>query len=177
MPIPVSLDDAKRQLRMELDEVERDDEINSFIADAAAWIEEYTGHILVARDVTEAFRGFRPVTMRAWPIAAAAVPGLAYIDGSGNAASLTGIRLDISRDRARILPSDGVFFPFSRMDQPFTVTIRAGYEDGDTVPGNIRRAMLVLIAAYDDDREGGDAFRKAEATARKLCGGLRPRAL
>jgi hypothetical protein len=37
--------------------------------------------------------------------------------------------------------------------------------------------MLVLITAYDDDREGGDVFQQAEATARRLCRDYRFRAL
>jgi hypothetical protein len=55
--------------------------------------------------------------------------------------------------------------------------MRAGYEAGDAVPGNFRRAMLMLISAYDSDREGGEVFQKAEASARRLCGRLRARSL
>ena len=50
-----------------------------------------------------------------------------------------------------------------------TVTVRAGYESPDDVPRDLRRAMLVLIGAYDADREGGDILAKAEASARRLC--------
>jgi hypothetical protein len=50
-----------------------------------------------------------------------------------------------------------------------TVTIRVGYESADEVPRDLRRAMLLLIAAYDADREGGDVFAKAEDAARRLC--------
>lgn len=177
MAIPVTLEDAKRQLRMELDDASQDDEILGFIADAVAWIEKYTGHILTARDVTEVFRGFRPVMLRAWPVTATTMPGVAYTNADGVAVAIPDARIDLSQGRARISPRSGSFWPFIDSQQVFSVTIRAGYEPGDVVPGNLRRAMLVLIGAYDADREGGDTFAKAEAVARKLCGDFRPRVL
>jgi uncharacterized phiE125 gp8 family phage protein len=177
MAIPVTLDDAKRQLRLELDDASQDVEIAGFIADAVDWVEKYTGHILAARDVTESFRGFRPVALRAWPVAADAVAGVAYTNADGVAVAIPGARIDLSQGRARIAPGTGAFWPFIDSQQAFTVTIRAGYEDDDAVPGNLRRAMLVLIGAYDADREGGEVFEKAETSARKLCAGFRPRSV
>ena len=171
MAIAVSLDDAKRQLRQggeELD-AEREAEIQGFIADAAAWVERYTGHILVAHDVTEQFRGYGTVQLKAWPIARTSAPGVAYTDALGSPVAIVGARVDVSSRPARVLPPGGRFYPFLDRRQLFTVTIRAGYEPADPVPGDIRRAMLVLIAAFDDDREGGEVFAKAEATARGLC--------
>lgn len=176
MAVPVSLDDAKRQLKIELDDVSQDEEIQGFIDDAAAWIEEYTGHILEARDVTAHFGSFFDISFREWPIAADAVPTVTYPSADG-AASVTGVRAIVSRRPVRVLPWNGTRWPTVAADIGATVTIRAGYEDGDTVPGVFRRVMLILISAYDDDREGGDAFRKAEETAHALCRGLRPRAL
>ncbi|HEX8555773.1 MAG TPA: phage head-tail connector protein [Sphingomonas sp.] len=175
MAIPVTLEDAKAQLRVEIDDTERDGEITRFIEDAAGWVERYTGHILIARDVTEQFRGFGGVKLRAWPVKPTAVPAVAYLD-TGVPASIIGARLDVTRRPARVLPP-GHFYPFRDAQQLFTVTIRAGYEDGDVIPTNLRRAMLVLISGYDADREGGDAFQLAEATARKLCADYRARAL
>lgn len=177
MPIPVDLDDAKRQLKLESDDISHDSELLGFISDAAAWVEEYTGHIFDAQDVTETFRGFKPVMLRAWPVKATAVPGVAYVDSNGTPIAVTGARLDFSRERVRVVPGVGSFWPFVDGQQSFTVTVRAGYESGDVVPGNLRRAMLLLIAAYDADREGGDILAKAEQSARRLCADFRPRAL
>lgn len=177
MAIPVSLDEAKRQLRLEVDDISQDAEILGFIADAAAWVENYTGHVFTAQTVTETFRGFKPVNLRAWPIKADAVPAVAYSDTAGTAIGVPGARLDLSRDRARVMPGTGSFWPFIDSQQVFTVTIDAGYAAGDHVPGNLKRAMLLLIAAYEVDREGGDILAKAEASARSLCSDYRPRAL
>lgn len=172
MALPVSLDEAKVQLRA--DGNDQDEEIVGFIQDAAAWVENYTGLVLEARDVTEQFRGFGPVSLRAWPITGGASFGGSYVDDAGNPAALTGARLDLSRRPARILPPAGTsFWPFSKADQLFTVTVRAGYENPANVPRNVRRAMLVLISAYDADREGGKILADAEAFAKRQCRGLK----
>lgn len=174
--MPVTLVEAKAQLQMDGDD-SRDAEIAGFLKDAVDWVEKFTGQILDAREVTEQFRGFKAVELRAWPIDAGAVPGVAYVDAAGAPVSVIGARLDLSRRPARILPPSGSFFPFRDSDQLFTVTIRAGYEPGAFIPGNFRRAILVLVAAYDADREGGDVLAKAEASARRLCDGFRVRRL
>lgn len=166
---PVTLEQAKAQLQLGDADNSRDGEVLDFIADAAGWVEKFTGHILERRDITEQFRGFRPVRLRSWPIAADAVAGVAYIDASGAAVAIPLVRLDLSQRPARVGPAQGAFWPFADSEQFFSVTIAAGYENPDDVPRNIRRAMLLLISAYDADREGGDLFVKAEAAARKLC--------
>ncbi len=176
MAIPVTLEDARHQLQMAADDTARDDEITGFIADAAAWVEDYTGHVLEPRDVTEQFSSFDQIAFRAWPIAAAAVPIVTYASGNVAATQVTAVRPVVTSRPVRIVPWIGERWPRLTPDS-ITVTIRAGYAPGDVVPRNIRRAMLVLIAAYDGDREGGELFQKAEATARRLCGSLRLRGL
>jgi uncharacterized phiE125 gp8 family phage protein len=168
MPIPVSLEDARRQVKLEEDDTSQDLELRGFISDAAAWVERYTGHILVAREVTEQFRDFKAVQLRAWPIKPAAAVGVAYAGEDGEPVALLGARLDVSSRPAKVSPPQA-FWPFRDTRQLFTVTVRAGYEAEDAVPGNFRRAMLVLIGAYDADREGGDVLAKAEVAARSLC--------
>ncbi|EJL23973.1 head-tail connector protein [Novosphingobium sp. AP12] len=166
MTLPVSRDEAKAQLRV--DGNDQDTEIDDLIRDAAAWVEDYTGQILEARDVVEHFTGFRPISLRAWPIDPAAVATVEYVAGAGPALAV-GSRLDATRRPARVSPALGSFWPFIDSRQSFTVSVRAGYEDPDDVPRGMCRAMLVMIAAFDADREGGETFAKAEAAAKRLC--------
>jgi uncharacterized phiE125 gp8 family phage protein len=164
MAIPVTLLDAKWQLKV--DDNDQDAEIAGFIGDAAAWVERYTGHILVARDVTEQFRvPGRVITLSAWPIKPDAVP--VVLDPA--LSPVIGAALDASCRPARLSSGTLSRWPLRRTDERLTITVRAGYETSDEVPGNFRRAMLVLIGAYDADREGGEILQTAEATARRLC--------
>lgn len=172
MAVPVTLEDARRQLRLAPDDTSQDDELQGFIADAEAWVESYTGHVLIARDVTETFAAFDQIAFRAWPIAASAVPIVTYAAGSVAAGQVTDVRPQVTRRPVKVIPWIGSSWPRVSPDS-VTVTIRAGYGVDDRVPGELRRAMLVLIAAYDADREGGELFQKAEATARRLCRDLR----
>ena len=177
MAIPVTLEDARRQIQLDEGDWYQDVNLAQSIEDAAAWVEEYTGHILVARDVTETFYGLGVARLKAWPVKATSIPSVAYVNASGATVTIEGARLDASSRPARVLPPPNILGSFCSSQQSFTVTIRAGYEPKDTVPGNFRRAMLILISAYDSDREGGELFQKAEASARRLCGRLRSRGL
>ena len=170
MAIPVTADDVARHLRLRPDELtgEQSAQIITWIDDAIAWIEGYTGHILIARDVTEQFARLDRVELAAWPVKPAAVPSISFYDRAGAAVAVTGARVASFRRPATILPAAGSRWPIVGVG-PVTVTVRAGYEPNDVVPGAIRRAMLVLIAAYDADREAGDIFAKAEMAARGLC--------
>jgi len=171
MALPVTLEEARIQIKAEPGD--QDGEIANFIMDAAGWVEKYTGHILVAREVTESFRGFGSVSLRAWPISPSATVGVAYVDTAGTPVAITGARLEVSARPARVVPPSGPFYPFQDPRQLFTVTIRAGYETPADVPRNMRRAMLLLISAYDEDREGGKVLADAEAAATRLCRGYK----
>jgi uncharacterized phiE125 gp8 family phage protein len=171
MAIPVSIEDARRQIRLDEDDDSQDADLNISIADAAAWVERYTGHILVARDVVESYYGCSVAQLRAWPVVPDAVASVTYTDGAGATVVAPGVLFDPSRRPVRLTP------PRILDGKSYTVTFRAGYEIGDAVPGNFRRAMLILISAYESDREGGDIFHKAEAAAKSLCRDFRARNL
>ncbi len=96
------------------------------------------------------------------------MPFVNYTPGDGVPATIDA-QLDLTTRPARVLPVGFAFWPFIDSAQAFTVTVRAGYEDADEVPRGLCRAMLVLIGAYDADREGGDVLAKAEEAARRLC--------
>lgn len=168
MPIPVTIEDARRQLRLEETDESRDAELQSFIDDAADRVERLTGLRFVAGEVEQQFRGASFATLSAWPIKDTAVPTISYVDDDGQRVTIEG-RLDVTSRPARVTPAPGTAWPFVSRDQRFKVTIRAGYEPTDTVPAMLKRAMLILISAFEEDREGGDLFTKAEASAIRLC--------
>lgn len=172
----VSLREAKAQLGREQDDTDDDAEIADFIADASAWVEGYTGHILTAREVTQYFDGMGLAFLKAWPIKPDAQVSVVYTNDDGSAAVGPEIRLSAATRPAYTVLWNNVW----RADHArvkMAITVRAGYETPADVPRELRRAILVLISGYDNDREGGDIFAKAEASARRICGRLRLRRL
>ena len=171
MTLPVSLEEAKRQLRI-LD-WEQNEEIEDFIRDAAAWVEAYTGHLLEPRVVTERFTGslvgVEAMDLRAWPIAADAVATVSYSLADGTSVAMPDGRIAPRSRPAWVIPAAGGHWSFPYFCSEIIVTVEAGYADPAEVPGNLRRAMLVLISGFDADREGGEMMRAAEETARRLC--------
>ncbi|MGB7407160.1 MAG: head-tail connector protein [Pontixanthobacter sp.] len=168
MALPVSLDEAKAQLRI-LDD-EQDIEIEGFIRDAASWVEDYTGHILEPRAATEQFDQRGPVHLKAWPIADGQPVLVDHEAPDGTVTSIAGAKIRTERRPAFVFGSNGTLWPFpANAGTRFSVTVEAGYDDPQDVPRNLRRAMLVLIGGYDADREGGEVFQAAEKTAMSLC--------
>lgn len=119
--------------------------------------------------MTESIGGSGLLELRAWPIKPTAVAEVTYADAAGLPVSLPAVRLDVSRRPARLYPAYGTGWPYAATRQGITVKIRAGYEAEDEIPGSMRRAILMLVGAYDLDREGGDVAAKAEAAATRLC--------
>lgn len=177
MAVPVILADARRQLKLEADDTTQDVELAGFIADAAAWAEKYTGHILAARDVTVQLPSFTS-KLPAWPIKPDASVSVSYGQIGAAPTVVTGVNVAVGARPARLaIPTSLSAWPLLASSDVVTVTVRAGYEDGDEVPASFRRAMLVLIGGYDADREGGDTFAKAETSARRLLAFYRARSL
>ena len=52
---------------------------------------------------------------------------------------------------------------------PVYATFTAGYPNAEAIPQVLRQALLVMLTAFYEDREGGEVFQKAEASARLLC--------
>jgi hypothetical protein len=65
-----------------------------------------------------------------------------------------------------IYPASGTRWPWAGTAE---VTFTAGFEAANDIPKGPRQALLVMLTAYYEDREGGDLFIKAEASARRMC--------
>ena len=168
MALPVSLAEAKAQLRV-LDD-EQDTQIQGFIRDAAAWVEDYTGHILELREITEQFDAPGAVRLKSWPINADQPLTIDHIASDGTLTPILGGIFGTFRRPVQVGMPNGARWPFpANAGTWFSVTFEAGYEFPEDVPGNLRRAMLILISGYDADREGGEVFMAAEKTAMSLC--------
>lgn len=161
---PITEDAARAQLRLGDADAPL---LGGNITAAREWVENYTGHLLAEREVTEAVTLGDNVTLRAWPIASDAVPTVGYLDDSGAVVAIPA-RIDARARPARLLPV-GTRWPAVPCGARITVTVTAGYRSTADVPASFQQAMLVLVTAYHEDREGGDMTERAEAAARGLC--------
>jgi uncharacterized phiE125 gp8 family phage protein len=169
MPEPLTLDEAKKQLRVDSDG--DDSFIEEKIIAAREWVEDYTGLVLTRREVTESLSGLLARTaLRAWPVAADQPITIAYRDQVGAEQVIADAVIRAATRPALIFPAAGSRWP---LGWPATgvvdATFTAGFASAAEIPQGLKQAMLVMLTAFYEDREGGDVFAKAEETAKSLC--------
>jgi len=169
---PVTFTQAAAQMRLG-DDASEQALVEGYITAAREWVEDYTGHIVVQRLITDQFSAFAPrlyLTKR--PVVE--VTGISYTDAAGTAASFAGFRLGFDRTRAHVSPAAGCW-PRLAAHGSVAVTYLAGYADGE-VPQRIRQAILLATADFYKNRT---PFLSAEAerAIAWLLRGLRRRVL
>lgn len=153
MAEPVSLEEARAHLRVLHDD--EDGLIEGLIIAAREWVENFTGKILVRREVTQRFDRFDPLAfLHAWPIAPDAVLTVTYVDASGVGRTVTDARLILNNGWAQFAPAFGSRWPVTYATAgAVSVTVEAGYATPDDVPQSLKQAMLLLIGHWFANRE------------------------
>jgi uncharacterized phiE125 gp8 family phage protein len=168
MAEPISVPEAKKHLRV--DSAADDTLIADKIQAAREWVEDYTGLILTRRQVTETLTGgFRAARLRAWPIAADEPLMITYRDRAGAEYTIADATVRAKARPALIYPAAGSYWPGSYAARSVEVTLTAGYPTAAAIPAKLKQAMLVMLTAFYEDREGGALFAAAERSARGLC--------
>lgn len=165
---PIDLEAAK--LHLGVDYADDDAAIERAVVAARRWVEKYTGHILLKREMTKAFASFETVRLRETPLDATADVTVSYRDADDVETALTGFRLGSLVRPARLF-STATWPTVAEVDDAVTVTFTAGYDPGE-VPEDLQAAMLVLVAGMYDNREGFG--ENAERAAKSLCKEYRP---
>ncbi|WP_347271804.1 head-tail connector protein [Rhizorhabdus histidinilytica] len=167
MAEPVSLELARAHLNAD----EGDDlVINSCIASARGWVENYTGQILAPRRVSEAIDRFTDPLVT-WPIAS--IYEITYADANRSRVPLSPDVYDIANVRrpARLTLNSGQAWPrVAAGPGQIIVDVDAGYDTPADIPPGMIRAMLMLISGYYVDRETGGLASEIETAARLACG-------
>lgn len=162
---PVSVDVAKAHLRVETSA--EDALIASWITMAREWVEDYSDHILVRREVSQAFDGFSTYfELSHRPIIDVAT--IAYVDADGADQELADFAQTTGRYPFRVYPDEQ---PATETYSSVTVTYTAGYGPGEE-PQKLIQAMLVLIAGMHANR--GSIPDETARTAAWLCDQHRP---
>jgi uncharacterized phiE125 gp8 family phage protein len=169
MAEPITLAEARKHIRV--DSPADDVLIEGYIVAAREWVEDYTGLVLSRREVTESVSGFtNPIKLRAWPIAADQPVSIAYRDRTGVGQTVANAVLRAASRPGTVYPAAGARWPDSNtVDGAIDVTVTAGFVDAGSIPQVLKQAMLVLLTAFYEDREGGEMIAAAERSARSLC--------
>lgn len=146
---PVTLDEAKFQCRV--DGTKSDLGLQALIEDATDKVEAVLGRSLMAQTWQLTLDEFADeIVLPRGPVAAA--PAITYLDEDGASQPLSSdlYEVDLTSDPQRIVRRAGASWP-STADRvnAVTITYTANYT---AVPRRVKRAILLLIATWYDDR-------------------------
>lgn len=139
--------------------------IGAYRAAAIQWVENYTGHILSQREVTDTFAEWgEALTLRHQPITVGEpTPALTvtYNDLEGDEIEYEGVIRD-QRYPWKIVPPYGDEFPTLGDNGAISVVYTAGYDSGE-VPDALNQAVLLLVGHWYSGRSAVQDGQLAEA--------------
>lgn len=168
----VDLTAAKAHLRKT--DTSEDSIIGTYRTAAIGWVESYTGHILSAREVTDAFHEWGDyLTLRHQPITVDdPTPTLTvtYLDTEGDEIEYDSRVIRDQRYPWTIYPPYGDEFPTLATNGTITVTYTAGYAAGE-VPDALNAAILLLVGHWYSNRSAVDegSFEELPLAVQSLC--------
>lgn len=154
MAEPVTLSMARAQCSIDDGDTTFDALLTAYIAAARDWVERYTGHILLQRDIVETLAGYptcpRWIELTYRPVET--VDEIAYTDSDSAAQEFTDFVATLGRYPVRIYEGAGASWPTTLDNSVVNVTYTAGYAPGDEPPA-LMHAMLLLVGTWFLQRE------------------------
>ncbi len=153
---PVSLEEAKRHLRVEADGENVD--IAGLIISAREWCEAHTERQFVTATWQWTLDGFPNAGATLWvpkPLLQS-VTSIQYIDADGVTQTWNVSKYDVDTDLkpGRIVPAFGESWPTTRSDiDSVTIVFVAGYGAETAVPFKVRQAIKLLVGHWFANRE------------------------
>lgn len=153
--LPLTMADAKRHLRQDLDD--DDQVILALIRLATDYVQDLTGLRLLSQTVDLSLDAFPsgdclPLPVR--PVTAVTSITSYGLDGSASTFSSSAYRLDTYAVPNRIVLVSGASWPTAVRDENAAlIRVVAGYSTRDSMPAAVRQAMLLLLAHYYENRE------------------------
>ena len=156
---PVSLDDAKKHLRVDDDYTIDDNMLVQMITDARFWVEEYLWRKLI----TQTWYAYLPE----WPMGdyfelpfgkLQSVTAIKYTDTDGDVTTWSASEYIVGSDylRGRVTLAYGYSWPNASLypSNPIEIEFICGYgATSATVPGIIKRGIAILVAEMYENRE------------------------
>lgn len=145
----LTVTEVKNYLRYEEEDDYQDTALGIILGAAQRWVEEYTGHILVQRIVTETPLAFEPFhTLRYKPYVADSME-ISYLDGSFEAVEdYADFTVYQGLGGHRLITTSA----WPATTGGIVLTYMAGYEDAYDVPDDLMHAVAVYAAAADEGR-------------------------
>lgn len=169
----VSLATVKLHLRKGSDTSE-DTLIDAYRSAAIAWVEKYTGHVLIQREVTDTFAEWGDaLRLRYQPITVGdPTPTLTvtYDAVEGDETEYTDLVIRDQRYPWLIVPPYGDSFPTLGDNGAISVTYTAGYDAGQ-VPDELNAAILLMCEHWHTNRAAAaaDELYEAPLSVVSLC--------
>ena len=158
---PITLPEAKEQVRVDINDTAYDTDLAAFIAAARNAAEGYLNRQLITGTYTMTFEDFPslrgPVSIPRPPVQS--ITSIAYIDGAGASQTLasSSYKLVIGSAGGYVIPDYQLEWPDiynHELAENVTVTFVAGYgDDPSDVPETIRQAIRLLVADLFENRE------------------------
>jgi uncharacterized phiE125 gp8 family phage protein len=151
---PITLDEAKAHLRVELDQNVENDLIDSLITGARQWAENYMNRAIVTQTITAKFPAFKDEMFLPMP-PVASVTAVSYLDPDNAsqtlAASVYGVNNYVAP--AVVYRKYNEDWPETYIDQ-LAVTVEYVAGDAvDSVPVDVKRGILLLVGHLFENRE------------------------
>lgn len=156
---PVTLDEAKKQVEVPLDDTYHDEHLTELISAAREQVEHDTGIVVATGSFTWKFAEWPSADWLVLPIRPVTAAAISYVDLSGATQSFSGSNFVLASGAVSpaIMLAYGASWPTHRGHyQDITVTLTAGYSSALTVPKLVRQAVLIDVARRFEDRTGAE---------------------
>lgn len=157
----LTLAEAKKYLRYEAADTSNDDALNLIIDAGQRYIENYTGHILVQRQVTETLTTFPvaritgqvPYHDLRWKPYVADTLAVTYLDAVYESAEFEDVTIYNHAGATRVIPTSSWPGAFIGV----TLTYSAGYATAAAVPDDLMLALAVFASMTDEERSAPES--------------------
>lgn len=148
---PVSLAEAKAQLRIDSGDTGNDTIITALIPAATKFCQSLVQRVFVAQTLEWVLPRWRDcLELPIAPVLASQVTSIKYVPWTTQAQAMLDPSAYVVQTRGetcRIVPAFGSFWPllFARSPEPVVIRFDAGYEDPAELPGNVKVAVLLML--------------------------------
>jgi len=157
---PISLDEAKRHARIDIDETDHDDYLHDLIVVAREQVEMITWRKLVTQTwyaYLQRWPGGNYIELPFGKLQTGTAPIIIYtdVDGTPTTWSSAEYIVDANYQKGRITLADGYTWPNETLypSNPIRIEFICGYGLAVSVPPQIKHAMKIIVSELFENRE------------------------